>query len=218
MEQWQIGLFWTVILNWHLEAQRSFPWRHTRNPFHILTAEILLQQTNAELALPAYIEFIKQFPTAADLAEADIQDVINVIRPIGLVYRAKRLKQCALQLESRHRGRVPNSRQALLSLPGVGPYIADAVLCYGFDQPTIPIDTNVIRVMSRFFNLTSKKSRPRTDPELASAIAVHYPTPVSRQENLAVLDFAALICTARVPQCSACQLSGMCSWYGSHGN
>lgn len=207
------GLFWTQLLNWHLDNERLFPWRNTRNPYHILVAEVLLQQTRAEAALYAYTRFIEQFPCIVDLAQAELQDVSDVVRPIGLTYRVSPLKACASRIIDSHSGQVPSSREDLLELPGIGSYIADAVLCYAFNQPTVPVDTNVVRVMSRFFGLTSNRSEARKDRMLIERIASCYPVPVSKQDNLAVLDFAALICTARTPRCAICPVLCMCAYH-----
>jgi A/G-specific adenine glycosylase len=206
------GLFWTRLLNWHINNERLYPWRSTKNPYHVLIAEFLLQQTNAELALTTYTEFLRLFPSILSLVHADPVDVENIIGRIGLTYRAQRLKQCAEAIVTTFDGQVPRSRNNLLTLPGVGPYIADAVLCYAFDEPTVPIDTNVIRLFSRFFGLKSNKSRPRTDKVLAENIAFLYPNPISRRENLAVLDFASLICKAKNPHCDLCPFSCLCAF------
>lgn len=210
MDSYTTGLFWTRLVNWHVDHERVFPWRSTTDPYHIFVAEFLLQQTNAELVLPAYCKFLSFFPDVDALADGALETVQSIIRPLGLTYRAERLKNCAQAIMAVNGGRIPDAKDKLLALPGVGPYIADAVLCYAFHQPAVPIDTNVIRVMSRFFGIRSQRTRPRTDRILAQNIAAVYPRPTSRRENLALLDFAALICTARAPRCESCPVASMC--------
>lgn len=206
-----VGLFWTRLLNWHVQNERIFPWRNTRDPYRVLVAEVLLQQTTAQLALTAYLSLTHKFPDVQALAQADQQKVVDTIKPIGLVHRAPRLQRCALTIIETFGGQVPNDRESLLRLPGIGPYIADAVLCYAFDQHAIPIDTNVLRVMSRCFGLSSNKRDPTTDKVLIENIAAHYPKPVTREENLAILDFAALVCKARNSKCPECPMSSFCA-------
>ena len=110
--------------------------------------------------------------------------------------------------------RVPDNPGDLKKLPGVGPYICDAVLCYAYGCRTVPIDTNVIRVFSRCFNLVSDKARPRTDPILAEKIRLLFKEfKNTRMPNLAVLDFAAVVCTAKNPKCGQCPLGGSCCVY-----
>ena len=211
MDDYVTGVFWMRLLNWHIDNERLFPWRNTRNPYYVLVAEVLLQQTRAEQAQSAYTAFVQRFPSVGDLAHAELHALTELIRPIGLAYRASQLKTCASKIVSAYAGQIPTSRSDLLGLPDVGPYIADAVLCYAVDQPTVPIDTNVVRVMSRFFDLRISRSEARRDKALAQRIRAGYPKPTSRRENLAVLDFAALVCTARKPKCASCFLAVMCA-------
>lgn len=211
------GLFWTAVLNWHIDNERLYPWRNTRDPYQVLIAEFLLQQTNADLVLRTYPKFVTMFPTVVTLADARIEDLLRLVGPIGLRYRAARMKLCAQSIRDSFNGRIPQDRGILLKLPGVGPYIADAVLCYAFHQPTVPVDTNVIRVMSRFFDLRSSKSRARTDRTFIADVVAHYPHPASRAENLAVLDFASMVCTARKPRCISCPVAPMCEAALDHG-
>ncbi len=121
---------------------------------------------------------------------------------------APRLVNCARIIVNKFNGRVPDTEEELLQLPGVGQYISNAVLSYAFDKPTVPIDTNVIRLFSRYFCLTSDKSRPRSDSKLAANIRMLFRNfDSTRIPNLAVLDFASVICTARNPRCPECPIN-----------
>jgi len=151
--------FWKTILGWYRYNKRIFPWRNTNNPFHILTAEFLLQQTNAEKVERIYNKMISKYSTPDKLAAAEVEEVKEVIKPLGLLYRAERLINAAEKIHKDYMGKVPESEEELEKLSGVGQYISDAVRCYGFNQKTIPIDTNVIRVFSRFYGLTSDKKK-----------------------------------------------------------
>lgn len=203
--------FWDGIITWYGIYGRDYPWRRTVNPFHILIAEFLLQQTNVRKVQEVYEIFITKYPIPKQLADADISEVEGIINPIGLNYRAGRLKKSAEIICSDGKGEVPASADELRHLPGVGPYIADAVLCYAFGLKTVPIDTNVIRLFCRYFGLRSDKSRPRTDRQLSEKIRQHYRLfDSTRIPNLAVLDFAGIECTAKRPSCEQCCISAEC--------
>lgn len=202
--------FWEGILDWYSKNSRDYPWRKTINPFHVLIAEFLLQQTHVRKVQEVYERFIDEYPAPAYLAQAQLFKVERIIKPLGLSYRANRLIKCAEIICSEFGGRVPNSSEQLKKLPGVGSYISDAVLCYAYGKPTIPIDTNVIRVFCRYFGLKSDKSRPRTDTVLAECIKGFYQFENTRIPNLAVLDFAGTVCTAKKPNCDQCNASAEC--------
>jgi A/G-specific adenine glycosylase len=205
--------FWRTLLFWFEDNSRSYPWRETNNVYHILVAEILLQQTHVRKVEPVYHAILNRYPTINDLWNADTAELIKIIEPIGLIYRAQRLKDIAVTVLSSYEGKVPNSYKKLTSLPGVGDYIANAVLCYGYGDKTVPIDTNVIRLFSRYFGLTSIASRPRTDKKLAGTIASLFPLKLNfRDANLAILDFAGLACTAHKPACAHCPLANCCTY------
>lgn len=203
--------FWERLFKWYEKNSRTFPWRQTDNPFHVLIAEFLLQQTHVRKVEDVYNSMTERFPNPVDLLESKTEELREMMKPIGLYYRAERLKKSAQILCEEHGGYVPKDRFSLLQLPGVGSYIADAVLCYGYDQPTVPIDTNVIRVFSRYFGLKSNKSRPRDDKDLAASIREMYDFMDTKHANLVILDFAGLICTANRPKCDSCPLSEDCS-------
>lgn len=208
----EADVFWSGILRWYSRYGRDYPWRRTSYPFHILCAEFLLQQTHVRKVQKVYDELIKAYPSPRQLAEADLCDVERIIQPIGLRYRAKRLKRCSEIICSEFSGKVPDSSDQLQKLPGVGSYICDAVLCYGFGQNTIPVDTNVIRVFCRYLGFKSDKPRPRTDKILAEKIRKMYKgLDSTRNANLAVLDFAGLVCTANRPKCEECPVAAGCS-------
>ncbi|WP_158560683.1 A/G-specific adenine glycosylase [Paenibacillus contaminans] len=206
------SFFWKELLAWYSENGRHhFPWRNTKDPYRILLAEFLLQQTHVRKVEEVYKQLLLKYPNISELARANIETVEEIIAPIGLRYRAERLIKTAEIICSQHYGNVPNEYNELRKLPGIGDYIANAVLCYAFDKPVVPIDTNVIRLFTRYFGYTSKNPRPRMDKELASQIRAHFKgMDCTRDANLAVLDFAGLICTAKNPHLTICPLSKYC--------
>ncbi|GIO98303.1 A/G-specific adenine glycosylase [Paenibacillus lautus] len=209
------SFFWTELLTWYTDNGRhQFPWRNTKDPYRVLLAEFLLQQTHVRKVEKVYEKMLLKYPDISELASADIETLEEIIAPIGLRYRAERLIKSAEIICSQHNCKVPNDYDELRKLPGIGDYIANAVLCYAFDQPVVPIDTNVIRLFTRYFGYTSRNPRPRMDKELAAKIRTHFEGMDStREANLAVLDFAGLICTSKNPKSTECPLSKNCIKY-----
>ncbi|WP_274649026.1 hypothetical protein [Paenibacillus humicola] len=209
------SFFWESLLAWYSENGRHhFPWRNTKEPFRILLAEFLLQQTHVRKVQEVYEQLLLKYPDISELARANIETVEEIIAPIGLRYRAERLIKTAEIIRNQHNGNVPNDYKELTKLPGIGDYIANAILCYAFDQPVVPIDTNVIRLFTRYFGYTSKNPRPRMDKELASKIRSHFEGMDStRAANLAVLDLAGVVCTDKKPKHLQCPISQECSFF-----
>jgi A/G-specific adenine glycosylase len=200
------------LLKWYSCNHRFFPWRSRVNSFHLLIAEVLLQQTDAAKVALIYPRFIEVFPTPSILAMADEMDVDRLISCIGLRYRASRLIKAATIIQNKFGGLIPAHPDALLSLPGIGPYVTSAVLASAFHQRRAVLDTNVIRILSRFFGLRSSRLRPHTDPYLWHAAQELLPrrSRMARTWNYAMLDFSALICRHRNPSCNECPCRRLC--------
>ncbi len=201
------------LRRWFQVHQRSYPWRKTKDPYRILISEFLLQKTNADLALSIYRDFIKEYASTFHLAKAKFSRLRKQISLIGLSYRAERLKRMAKQLVNEHNGRVPDNRQDLLKLYGVGLYISNAVLCFAYKEPVAIIDINTIRIFGRVFGVLSSNKRPHTDKNLEKQIEVLLPQRNLNKFNYTLLDFGAIICTAKKPKCEKCPLKKLCKFY-----
>jgi A/G-specific adenine glycosylase len=202
-------------LAWFRTSGREFPWRRSDDPYAVLIAELLLQRTRADLVEPLYRSFLVEYPTPKALARADADRVIELLRPLGFLHRSARLPTLGQALVSRHRGRVPRSKAALIALPGVGEYVANAVLTIAFNERRPLLDPNVIRVLDRVFNQRSTRTRPRSDPGLWRYIGELLPRRGAREFNLAMVDLGALVCRARRPKCLECPLSSRCVAFNS---
>ena len=119
----------------------------------------------------------------------------------------------AKEILTNHNGKVPNSKNDLLSLPGVGPYSANAVLCFAFNHDVSMVDTNILRVLQRVFSLKSNSPRPRQDKKIWEFAESLPPKGSGKEFNYGILDFAAKVCTSRNPKCNTCVLNGMCDYY-----
>lgn len=206
------------LLGWFKQEQRRFPWRQTRDPFRVLLAEKLLQQTAATRAVVrAFREIVRRYPSWAALAEAPRQELKRIVAPLGFAYRAVELRRLARAAVQRHGGSVPPDLKSLLALPGIGDYSARAVMSFAFRQPFAVVDTNVARFLLRYFGLklrlTQNPARDRRLQRIADAVV---PPDASRDFNLAVLDLCASHCKARQPECNTCPVRAQCAYWNTN--
>ncbi len=201
------------LLKWHSVNRRDFRWRRESDPYKILISELMLQRTQAKQVEPVYLDFVTRFPDASTLADAPVDAIDSVLYPLGLTHRGIRIKHMAERLRDEHKGTIPDSFGALLSLPGVGRYVAGAVLSFGFGRDIAVVDANVARIIIRFFSFEPKTVRAHTDRELWSFCQRLLPSGNGPEFNRALLDFAAAICTARKPHHDECPLKAHCKYY-----
>lgn len=208
------GLFTERLLAWFSSNARSFPWRETRNPYRILVAEMMLQKTTSKQVEETFRIFLGRFPSVRDLARAPLNRIEETITPLGLEHvRAIRLKKLAEEIVEKHDGQVPKDRKMLLSLLGVGEYIANAVLCLAYNDDLPLLDTNQLRVFDRVFGIKSSKKRARTDRTMWKLAEDVIPKGKGREFGLGILDFASLVCRAKDPNCMVCPMNDFCLYF-----
>lgn len=205
--------FVNLILMWYGVNKRNFLWRVTKDPYKILISEFLLQKTDAQKVENLYQKFIGKYPSIYHLYQSKPDEINKLIKSIGLHYRSQRLKKTAEQIVENFNGSVPDKKEELLSLPGVGEYISNAILCFAFNEKVPIVDTNVLRVYERFFNIKSFKSRARTDKEIWKFAESILPEKGYIEYNYALLDFASIVCKAKKPICDNCTLNNICAFY-----
>lgn len=208
-----VRFFREELLGWGATNLRSFPWRETKDPYAILVAETLLQQTDAPRMISVYESILSQYPTIETLASASNEELIEIIRPIGFHFRAKRLVAAAQKIHFFYSGKVPSREEELLELPGVGPYIARSICANAFDQPLAVLDTNIVRITQRFFGFRSQIARPRRDPALWDYAKKIAPDCDVGRWNLILIDFGSALCKQKNPQCKICPVAQNCSYY-----
>lgn len=208
-----ISWFRGKISRWYSKDGRDFPWRHKRvSKFQLIMAEVLLQRTKAETISRFYPQFIKIFPSWKVLAKAKKKDLENVLKPIGLWrQRASAIKKLSSEMAKRN-GRFPKTRDEIEKIPGIGQYIANAVLMFCHNQPQPLLDVNMARILERFFG-PRKMADIRYDPYLLQLARDVLPRKDFKEFNWAILDFAALVCKQRNPLCNQCCLNKKCSYY-----
>ena len=203
---WRLGQPHADLATWYAVHGRDLPWRHTRDPYAILVAEVMLQQTQVERVAPKYREFLEAFPTLDSLAAASPGDVIRAWASLGYNARAVRLHRLARLVTREHGGRLPRTEEGLRRLPGVGPYTAAAVACFAFGVATAVLDTNIYRVVSR----VAFGVQPPSRSEIEAAARKLLPGGDPAQWHQALMDVGAVICSVRAPRCPECPLRSTC--------
>ena len=209
VESNKIAWFQNHLLTWANQNLREYLWRKTADPYFILVAEFLLQRTDADTVAPIYEAFFKQYPTINKLATADVGDIARLLQPLGLFFRAERLLQTAKIIIEQYEGIVPQEETELLKLPGIGKYTARAICSQAFGRSLAVLDTNVARIIERFFGIKGERVKSRCKILWNAAESIAPDREVGRW-NLTLLDFGAKICTARNPKCNICPLSKRC--------
>ena len=209
----QRRLFRRRLLQWYRSNGRDLPWRRTRDPYHILVSEMMLQQTQVERVLPKYQEWLEKYPTLAALAEAPETDVSSTWRPLGYNIRPRRLHAIARESVARFGGALPSDEETLRSFKGIGAYTAGAVRSFAFGERAAILDTNVARVLFRVFfgrgNLKAHAMRQHLWNVSRTVLPIRHVFDF----NQALMDFGATLCTARKPKCLLCPMRAGCAAY-----
>jgi A/G-specific adenine glycosylase len=191
------------LLRWYDRTHRDLPWRRTRDPYAIWIAETMLQQTQVTAVVPYYERFLKAFPTVEDLDRAPLRRVLAIWSGLGYYRRAEGLKKSARKLVRAHKGKLPQTYDALRELPGVGDYTAGALLSIAFGKPYPAIDGNARRVLGRIFALD-------TEAKIRGVATRLVPTLRPGYFNQALMELGARICLAQKPRCPECPVASHC--------
>ena len=202
-----------TLLDWYDRHARVMPWRTSPadrkagvmpDPYRVWLSEVMLQQTTVAAVKDYFRRFTERWPTVVDLANAADADVMAEWAGLGYYARARNLLKCARAVVSEHGGTFPDTREGLLTLPGIGPYTAGAISSIAFNRSEVVVDGNVERVMSRLYNLHTPL--PSAKPELTEFARDLTPKDRAGDYAQAVMDLGATICTPKSPAC------GICPW------
>jgi len=203
------------IINWYEFYKRDLPWRNSIDPYKIWISEIMLQQTQVVTVVDYYHRFIDCFPTLVELAKADEQEVLNLWQGLGYYSRARNLHQAAKSIVDDYNGVFPDSYQEILKLKGIGVYTASAIAAFAYNLPHAAVDGNVYRVLSRLFGISEATTSPKGKKlfqSLADEVMGDAPANVYNQ---AIIEFGALQCTAKNPDCESCPVRVQCFAYNN---
>ena len=205
--------FRRILLRWYDRNGRDLPWRRTDDPYHILVSEIMLQQTQVDRVLPKYAEWLGKYPSFHALAGAPEEAAVETWYPLGYNIRPRRLHAIAREAVSRFGGELPSDEETLRSFKGIGPYTAGALMSFAFRKRAPILDTNVARVLFRVVVGRGSPKSHEMRKHLWKVSALMVPHKRAFDFNQGIMDFGALVCTARRPKCDACPMSGMCRTY-----
>ena len=206
-----IRLFRGKIIRWFDKNKRDYPWRETHDPFRVLIAEMMLRRTKADQVKQVYDRLFAEYPGIEAMAKARDEELEQILYPLGLKWRTPAFGLVAREVQAKYRCRIPEEREELTTLPGVGEYVAGAVLSIAYGKKEWIVDSNIVRLFKRYFGIKTSKEG-RRDKHVVELAKAYVSGKDPRKANLALLDFAALMCLPRNPRCTQCSLSTTCHY------
>jgi len=203
------------LLNWYRRHGRDLPWRRTRDPYHILVSEVMLQQTQVDRVLPKYEEWLTEYPTFESLAAATPRQALRTWYPLGYNVRPKRLHAIAREVVTRYDERLPSDADRLKAFKGLGDYTVGAVRCFAFGARAPIVDTNISRLLFRMFVARGTAKDHETKRHLWALSGVLLPRRHAFDFNQALMDFGAMVCVPRTPRCGGCPMQPDCKFFAS---
>ncbi len=204
-------IFHNSLISWYLQNKRDLPWRTTSNPYHIWLSEIMLQQTRVAQGLPYFLSFTTAFPTVFDLAKANEEQVLKLWQGLGYYSRARNLHKTAQHIASQLNGIFPDNYKDLLLLKGVGEYTAAAIASFAYNEVVPVVDGNVFRVLSRYFDIETDIAQASAKKEFTALASELIPKDNPALFNQAIMEFGALQCVPKNPDCSVCVFNESCA-------
>ena len=199
-----------TLINWFAENRRDLPWRHNPTPYQVWLSEIILQQTRVNQGWDYYLRFVEKWPTVNDLANATEEEVLKMWQGLGYYSRARNLHQCAKQIVEQHGGQFPADFEKLKQLKGIGDYTAAAIASIAFNLPHAVVDGNVYRVLSRLFDIDTPININEGQTDFAKIADDLLNREQPGLHNQAMMEFGALQCTPKNPNCLLCPLQAQC--------
>jgi len=198
------------IYNWYLVNKRDLPWRKTSDPYKIWISEIILQQTRVAQGINYYTRFISEFPTVYDLANAKEDNVLKMWQGLGYYTRARNLHYTAKYIVNNYKGVFPNDFKTIVSLKGIGNYTAAAIASIAFNLPHAAVDGNITRVISRYFGITMPIDSEKGKSDIQEIASDLISTRNAGLHNQAFMEFGALQCVPKSPDCNSCPVNDNC--------
>lgn len=203
--------FSNSLLLWYLQNKRDLPWRNTVNPYPIWLSEIMLQQTRVAQGMPYFLSFMEAFPTVFDLAKADEEQVLKLWQGLGYYSRARNMHKTAQIIAFDLNGNFPNNYNDLLKLKGIGEYTAAAIASFAFNEVVPVVDGNVYRVLARYFNVETDIASSSARKEFTALAKELIPNDNPALFNQAIMEFGALQCVPKNPNCEVCIFNSSCA-------
>jgi len=207
-------LFQSFLLKWFQKnGRKHLPWQNPRTPYRVWLSEVMLQQTQVATVIPYFNEFIKHFPDIKALATASLDQVLQKWAGLGYYARARNLHKASQTIMAEHQGQVPNTVEALESLPGIGRSTAGAIISLAFNQPAAILDGNVKRVLCRIHGISGWPGSPAVMQILWELTETYISKSAPADYTQAIMDFGSLLCTRTQPKCDQCPVQSGCIAY-----
>jgi A/G-specific adenine glycosylase len=202
--------FQQEIVSWYQRYKRDLPWRHTQDAYVIWLSEIIMQQTRVEQGLPYFNRFVAEFPSVADFAAATETQVLKLWQGLGYYSRGRNMHHTAQQVMTLHGGIFPVQYDQLIKLKGIGSYTAAAISSFAAGESRAVLDGNVFRIIARYFGIASpiNSTEGKKEFEALAQVLIHGQNPMIY--NQAIMEFGALQCKPKSPDCSVCPLQQTC--------
>lgn len=208
MENVELG---RQLVQWYQNNARALPWREDPSPYKTWISEIMLQQTRVEAVIPYFLRFIEELPDVFSLARVDDDLLHKLWEGLGYYSRCRNLKKAARILVDSHGGKIPDSYEMLISLPGIGPYTAGAIASISFEQPYPAVDGNVLRVMTRLYGIEEDVAKTDVKKKVAQLALDMMPLDEPGKFNQALMELGATVCIpSSEPRCDMCPWSARC--------
>ena len=202
-----------ILLTWFAANKRDLPWRVDYSPYHIWISEIMGQQTQMDRVVEYFNRWITRFPNITVVAEASELHILKAWEGLGYYSRAKNIQRTAKRLVAEGDGQIPADEKLLRALPGIGPYTAAAILSIAFNQPAVLLDANVERLFARLLDIDQPVKQAEVQAQFRKLAEFLLPESQARQFNQALMEFGALLCRPKNPNCSSCPLRDHCRAY-----
>jgi A/G-specific adenine glycosylase len=203
--------FSNILIKWYLQNKRNLPWRNSANPYPIWLSEIMLQQTRVAQGTPYFFSFTTAFPTVFDLAAASEEQVLKLWQGLGYYSRARNLHKTAQYIATELNGIFPDNYNDLLKLKGIGEYTAAAIASFSYNECVAVVDGNVFRVLSRYFDIETDIAQACAKKEFAALAFELMPKDNPATFNQAIMEFGALQCVPKSPNCGICVFNESCA-------
>ncbi|MEQ6389835.1 A/G-specific adenine glycosylase [Bacillaceae bacterium S4-13-58] len=210
LDKFPIQSFQNSLIHWFKKEQRDLPWRKDPTPYEVWVSEIMLQQTKVETVIPYYKHFLSKFPTLDTLATAEEQEVLKAWEGLGYYSRARNLQNAVREVVEQYGGSVPDTKEELGNLKGVGPYTQGAILSIAFQKPEPAVDGNVMRVLSRTLLITDDIAKGKTRSLFESIVRELISKNDPSAFNQGLMELGALVCTPKSPSCLLCPVQEHC--------
>lgn len=200
-----------ALLTWYAANKRDLPWRETYDPYRVWLSEIMLQQTRVDTVIPYYNRFLKAFPDVKALSHAEEDQYLKLWEGLGYYSRVKNLVKGARLVQEEYLGIIPDKKEELLKIPGIGEYTANAIMAFAFGEPVVTVDGNLIRVYARLDAASIVPNDSSSKKACDGYFKGHVTEENSRDFNQALMDLGELVCLPNgEPRCHICPLRACC--------